>query len=108
MTALLRFGEGTGWASLRETLLSQGIEPSQAAVAVVYPDDVTLLMAVVVASSDRMLRAEIVYPEGTERSEGMDHGRVVSWEDDVALIRVEEQPFVDLALELLASESHGD
>jgi hypothetical protein len=34
----------------------------------------------------------------------MDHGQVVSWEDDAAVIGAEEQPFVDLALELLASE----
>jgi hypothetical protein len=37
----------------------------------------------------------------------MDHGHVESWEDDAAVIGAEEQPFVDLALELLASELPG-
>jgi hypothetical protein len=97
-----------GWASLRETLQSQGVEPAQAAVAVIYPDDVTILEAVVVASADRMVRAEVDYPVATDHSEAMDHGHVVSWEDDSVVIRAEEQPFVDLALELLTSGSLGD
>ena len=91
---------------MRETLLSQGIDPAKAAVAVIYPDDVTILVAVVV-TADRMLRVDIDYPVGIDRSEAMDHGQVASWEDDVAVIGAEEQPFVDLALELLASELPG-
>jgi hypothetical protein len=35
-------------------------------------------------------------------------GHVVSWENDVALIRSEERRVVDIALELLASESQGE
>jgi hypothetical protein len=103
LTARLRTGEGTGWAGLRETLLSQGIDPAQAAVAVIFPDDVTILVAVVV-TADRMLRVDIDYL-GIDRSEAMDHGHVESWEDDVVVIGAD--PFVDLALELLASESSG-
>jgi hypothetical protein len=34
-----------GWASLRVTLLSQGIDPEQASLAIIYPDDVTTLVA---------------------------------------------------------------
>ena len=102
LTAGLRPGEGTGWSGLRETLLAQGTDPAQAAVAVIYPDDVTILVAVVV-TADRMLRVDIDY-WGIDRSEAMDHGQLVSWEDDAAVIGAEEQPFVDLALELLASE----
>jgi hypothetical protein len=49
---------------LRETLLSQGIDPAQAAVAVIYPDDVTILVAVVV-TADRMLRVDIDYLAST-------------------------------------------
>jgi len=105
LTARLRTGEGTGWSGLRETLLSQGIDPAQAAVAVIYPDDVTILVAVVV-TVDRMLRVDIDYL-GIDPSEAMDHGHVESWEDDAAVIGAEEQPFVDLALELLASQLPG-
>jgi hypothetical protein len=35
-------------------------------------------------------------------------GHVVSWENDVAVIRSEERRVVDLALELLTSDSQGE
>jgi hypothetical protein len=64
LTAGLRPGEGPGWSGLRETLLAQGTDPAQAAVAVIYPDDVTILVAVVV-TADRMLRVDIDYRAST-------------------------------------------
>lgn len=94
---------------MRETLLSQGIDPAQAFLAIVYPDDVATLVAVVVASSDQMLRVDIDYSVGIEDyGEAMNRGHVVSWENDVAVIRSEERKVVDIALELLTSESRGD
>jgi hypothetical protein len=55
------------------------------------------------------LRVDIDYPVGIEDSaEAINRGQVVSWENDVAVIRSEERRVVDMAVELLASESQGD
>jgi hypothetical protein len=103
LTKKLRDEPGLGWSRLRHFLEARDIDPAQAALAVLYPDDAYELTAVVVVSIDRMFEIEIEYPRGVRGSVAMDHGQIVSWEDDAATIRRENQPFVDIALDLLAS-----
>jgi hypothetical protein len=100
----LRDDPGLGWRSLREFLKARGIDPARAALAVLYPDDVRGLVAVIVVSIDRMFEVDIDYPEGIGLAEAMEHGEIVDWRDDAAAIRNENQQFVDMALELLRSD----
>jgi hypothetical protein len=93
-----------GWRSLREFLKARGIDPSRAALAVLYPDDVRELVAVIVVSIDHMFEVEIDYPEESISPKPMEHGEIVGWRDDTPAIRHENQRFVDVALELLRSD----
>jgi hypothetical protein len=95
---------GLGWSRLRDFLEARDIDLAHAELAVLYPDDAHELTAVVVVSIDRMFEVEIEYPRDVRGSVAMDHGQIVSWEEDAAEIRRQNQPFVDVALDLLASE----
>lgn len=104
MTALLRGDPGLGWSRVRDFLTDRRVDPAQAALAILYPDDVRTLVAIVVVSADRMFALDIEYPKGVDDAAAMDHGQVVGWEDDVATIRRENQPFADIALQLLSPD----
>jgi hypothetical protein len=104
LTDQLRHDPGLGWSRLRDFLTARNIGPAKAAFAVLYPDDVRELLAVLVVSSDRMFEVGLEWPEGVRMGAAMDHALITEWEDDAALVRRENQPFVDIALDLLASE----
>jgi hypothetical protein len=80
---LVRAGDRVGYIEaarslireVREFLKVRGIDPSRAALAVLYPDDVRELVAVIVVSIDRMFEVDIDYPEGIGLAEVMEHGR---------------------------------
>jgi hypothetical protein len=76
-------------------------------VALIYPDDVSLLIVVLVASPVRLFTLDILYPLEVDPAEVMNHGEVVAWEDDAATIRQENQRFVDIALDVLAGADGG-
>ena len=107
LTDQLRNDPGLSWGHLREFLTSRGVDPKRAAIAVLYPDDAFELTAVVVASSDRMFEIRIEYPRSVKPSAAMEHGEITEWEDDAAQVRRENQPFSDIALELLEAEIRG-
>lgn len=69
MRAFRRADSRWGWRSLREFLKARGIDPSRAALAVLYPDDVRELVTVIVVSIDHMFEVEIDYPEGIDLAE---------------------------------------
>lgn len=87
LTAHLREDPALGWSRVRDFLTARGVDPAQAAVAILYPDDVRQLVAIVVAAPDRMFMLDIEYPEGVDRAAAMDHGEVIGWEDDAETIQ---------------------
>jgi hypothetical protein len=80
------------------------IRPAESALAVIYPDDVARLVAVVVASRSRMLELEIDYPRTLDHASAMSEGTVVSSDDDAQRILEENGDWVEAALDLLADE----
>jgi hypothetical protein len=104
LTDQLRHDRGMGWSRLRDFLTERDIDPAKAALAVLYPDDVRQLLAVLVVSSDRMFEVELEWPEDVRMGAAMDHALITWWQDDAAMIKAQNQPFVDHALELLAAE----
>jgi len=106
-TKRLREDQQSGWRRLREFLDEQGIPPADAALAVIYPDDVSLLVAVVVQSRSRMLEIELDYPRGLDRSLAMSEATVSSSDHDAERIFNENVEWVEAALRVLADEGEG-
>ena len=87
---------------MRDFLIERGIRPEEAALAVIYPDDVTVLTAVVVADAQRMFEIDLEYPAGVDKGMAMSESRIASWRDDAARIVLENRDFVQAALDVLS------
>jgi hypothetical protein len=98
----LRSSELSGWSRVRDFLIERGIRPEEAALAVIYPDDVTVLTAVVVADAQRMFEIDLEYPAGVDKAMAMSQPRIESWRDDAARIALENRDFVQAALDVLS------
>ena len=61
-TKRLREDQQSGWSRLREFLDEHGMKPAEVALAVIYPDDVSQLVAIVVQSRSRMFEILLDYP----------------------------------------------
>ena len=106
-TKRLRENQQSGWSRLREFLDEQGIRPTEVALAVIYPDDVSLLVAVVVQSRSRMFEILLDYPRGLDLSLAMSEATVSSSDHDAERIFNENVEWVEAALTVLADESEG-
>ena len=106
-TKRLREDQQSGWSRLREFLDEQGIRPTEVALAVIYPDDVSLLVAVVVQSRSRMFEILLDYPRGLDLSLAMSEATVSSSDHDAERIFNENVEWVEAALTVLADESEG-
>lgn len=106
-TKRLREDQQSGWSRLREFLDEQGIRPTEAALAVIYPDDVSQLVAVVVQSRSRMFEILLDYPRGLDLSLAMSEATVSSSDHDAERIFNENVEWIKAALTVLADESEG-
>jgi hypothetical protein len=97
----------SGWSRLREFLDKQGIRPTEVALAVIYPDDVSQLVAIVVQSRSRMIEILLDYPRGLDLSLAMSEATVSSSDHDAERIFNENVEWVEAALTVLADESEG-
>ena len=100
-TRRLRTSQEKGWSSIRELLEEVEVDPESSAVAILYRDDVSLLITVVVATPERMLEIELEYPPELDEENGMREAWIVAWNDDVQRIRNENADFVTTALSFL-------
>ena len=94
----------SGWSRLREFLDEQGIRPTEVALAVIYPDDVAQLLAVVVQSSSRMFEIQLDYPRSLDHRLAMSEATVSSSDDDAERIFNENVEWVKAALRVLADD----
>jgi len=106
-TKRLREDQQSGWSRLREFLDEQGIRPTEVALAVIYPDDVSELVAVVVQSRSRMFEILLDYPRGLDLSLAMSEATVSSSDHDAERIFNENVEWVEAALRVLADEGEG-
>lgn len=100
-TRRLRTSQESGWRSIRELLEEEDVNPESAAVAILYRDDVSTLITVVVASPERMMEIELEYPPEADEETGMRQAWVVAWSDNSQKIRNENGDFVKAALSFL-------
>jgi hypothetical protein len=100
LTDQLRNHPGAGWVRLREFLEGQGVDPSKAALAVLWREDVALLFAWVVVSPERMFEIELEYPQDLDESSAMEDSHVVAWNEDVE--RISGDDFIKGALQFLS------
>jgi phage I-like protein len=106
-TKRLREDQQSGWSRLREFLDEQGIRPTDVALAVINPDDVSELVAVVVQSRSRMFEILLDYPRGLDLSLAMSEATVSSSDHDAERIFNENVEWVEAALRVLADEGEG-
>ena len=67
-----------------------------------YPDDVAILVGVVVARDGRMWEVELEFPAGLANELQMSESHVVSWRDDVERIARQNKDYVRAAVALLS------
>jgi hypothetical protein len=102
-THRLRTSPEAGWDNLRQFLQENDIDPSRSALALLYRDDVATLVAIVVASPERMLEITLEYPPELKEEDAMNSAWVVEWHDHVERIVRENGKFVNAALKVLSA-----